>query len=118
MSCKVHARIDSRGRYSKAIDECIVFLRRANFLVIPYAEDLPKDIAGRTNYEERWVKINCPCAGCALIAFAHEIGHVLTGRFTASRKTREREAHERGWLFLGTLGVGDILPRKHYDTCP
>lgn len=118
MSCGVHARIDSRDRYSKAINECIAFLKRAHFHVVPYAEDLPENTAGRTNYEERWVKINCACAGCALITFAHEIGHVLTGRFTGSRELREHEAHERGWLFLSTLGVGDILPRKHYDTCP
>jgi hypothetical protein len=106
MSCEFHsARATNKPQhYSSKIKSIINYIEDVlGYEVIKNAQDLPDNIMGRVSYENRTIKINCACSGCALVALLHEAGHVLhyiecekKNLGQPKKDVREQEADKRG----------------------
>lgn len=124
MSCSGHESLDPQGRYSAAIGQCADLIRGWGFHVELFAHDLPKTVAGRTDYEGRWVKLAQVCAGCAFLTMAHEAGHVLSFKLFGKLEELDREVREwwayfLGWGVVCYMGMQNLVPldmwREHHD---
>jgi len=119
MSCLEH--YEKTEKYSEAIYRCIDFLKEKNFTVISCVTDLPKEVAGRVEYDNRIVRLNqSDCAGCTFLTIFHEAGHVLhflhneNIENTIPKPEREANAYMRGWALLRKMGYGFLVTKERW----
>lgn len=128
MSCPAHQDLDPEGFYSDAIEDCLWILDEwgweahlhASVLADPFG-NLPTLVAARTYYEEKAVVMSVACGGCAFIALAHEVGHVLAYRVAGKaylaldRGQREQWAYLLGWGVVCHLGMWELVPLAMWE---
>lgn len=90
------------GWESEAIYAMADWLRSHGVLVDLHAHDLPPDIAGRYEEDDRSIRVNCGNARQALMTLAHEAGHWVGYRVGPLPHSyqRERQAFGYGWRVL------------------
>lgn len=120
MSCINHYNVDPNGLFSIAIYKISDLIKANNFLIIHYDDTLPHNVAGRIDYLNKIVKINCSCAGCAVIAIAHEAGHLLHFldfgcNAMPALHVREDEAMKRGLKILRNYIDKDLISDEYWE---
>jgi len=94
------------------IDECRAYARDRGFIVL-LDTSLPKDTGGQIEYDDKVIKINESCAGCALLTLVHEIGHMLHYLDTGLDGD-EGAANIRGHRFLFSRDFGRFFTGDEY----
>jgi len=88
MSCDRHKDWPNVSEFIQAL---IQQAEKDGFAVVEHGV-LPDDVIGRIHYDTKQIEIDTPCAGCALEALAHEVGHLILFR-AQKQGAEEFEAH-------------------------
>ena len=113
MSCNKHFS-KANGEFSKTIPKLVENITLLGFSVDLFSRKTSPGASGTVNYEKKEVYINEPCAGCAVVTLAHEIGHILHfiecgHEEQPPKEVREREASERGLRVLRLFVKNEVI---------